>query len=106
MDEKRLKRLFNLSKEQFLKIFQFQNGRCPICNFVLKKANVDHQHDTGRINGLLCWRCNKAIGLLGNRIDRLKNAIQYLEFPPAVLALGHEVLGQIGSVTKRRRRKR
>jgi hypothetical protein len=40
---------------------------------------VDHCHETGRIRGLLCGRCNTGIGILGDTLDHLKKAVTYLE---------------------------
>lgn len=39
---------------------------------------IDHDHKTGKIRGLLCTRCNTAIGLLNDNIDFLRRAIMYL----------------------------
>ena len=43
------------------------------------KLVVDHCHATGKVRGLLCHNCNRALGLLKDKISVLKNAIQYLE---------------------------
>jgi len=48
-----------------------------------KRLAIDHCHETGDIRGLLCSKCNKALGLLGDDIDTLKRAIEYLADPPA-----------------------
>ena len=39
---------------------------------------VDHCHTTGKVRGLLCASCNTAIGLFKDNVDKLKNAISYL----------------------------
>jgi hypothetical protein len=39
----------------------------------------DHDHTTNQVRGILCERCNRAIGLLRDDVDVLKNAIKYLE---------------------------
>ena len=39
---------------------------------------VDHDHDTGEIRGLLCQRCNTAIGMLDDSPELLQGAIHYL----------------------------
>lgn len=56
-----------------------QNGCCLLCNIKPKKIVVDHCHKTGKVRGLLCNECNRAIGLLKENILTLKNAINYLE---------------------------
>ena len=40
---------------------------------------VDHDHETGKIRGLLCSNCNVAIGLLEEDISRMQSMIAYLE---------------------------
>jgi len=40
--------------------------------------NIDHDHTTGVIRGLLCSACNRAIGFFGDDIERLKKAVEYL----------------------------
>ena len=40
------------------------------------KMNVDHDHKTGKVRGLLCNSCNRGLGLLGE--DNLEKAILYL----------------------------
>lgn len=59
-----------------------QNGCCAICKTdKCKRLDnifcVDHDHDTGKIRGLLCDRCNKGIGFLPTT-DILTNSIYYL----------------------------
>ena len=60
-----------------------KNGaRCPICEHPFKNASnmvVDHCHATGKIRGLLCSRCNSALGIFGDNIAGLQRAISYLQ---------------------------
>lgn len=66
-----------------------QGGVCAICGRDEPNAHgrtgkkfqlsVDHCHDTGRVRGLLCQNCNRAIGLLGDNVELLRKAIDYLE---------------------------
>lgn len=63
------KRKYGLSKEQWLMIFNDQDGKCFICNRKLKiggrttprTASTDHCHETGKIRGILCMGCNTRI---------------------------------------------
>lgn len=59
-----------------------QNYKCAICFSVLgseTKAHIDHCHTTGKVRGILCQKCNQAIGLLMDSVDNLKSAQAYLE---------------------------
>lgn len=84
-----LKRTFNITLEQYNEMLVMQNNVCAICEKeetkVFKKTGkindlaVDHCHKTGNIRGLLCWRCNTAIGRFEDSIELLQNAVAYLE---------------------------
>ena len=60
---------FNISHEDYLKIFKKQNGKCAICGSEektldgltrkIKKLGIDHNHKTKEIRGLLCNSCNQ-----------------------------------------------
>lgn len=53
---------------------------CAICGeFTTVYLAIDHCHETGKIRGLLCTRCNTGLGLFKEDTDRLKSAILYLE---------------------------
>lgn len=47
------------------KLFKRQNGKCGLCqkseSEFKRKLNVDHNHKTGKVRGLLCYRCNKYV---------------------------------------------
>ncbi len=84
----RIKRKYGLSETQYLALYRSQNSCCPICLISLEicacgsnnehTAFVDHDHITGRIRGLLCYRCNRALGGFKDRISFLERAIKYL----------------------------
>ena len=54
------------------------DGTCAICGRN-QKLEVDHNHATGRVRGVLCSRCNGALGQFLDDIGMLKRAIAYLE---------------------------
>lgn len=47
------------------KLFTKQDGKCGLCekleSYFKHKLNVDHNHKTGQVRGLLCYRCNKYV---------------------------------------------
>ena len=51
---------------------------CEICGTTEGKLNVDHDHKTGEFRGILCSKCNWAIGLLNDNPELLLEAAVYL----------------------------
>lgn len=76
-----LNRLYGLSVEQFMEMLSNQGGVCGICGGVTlnKSLSVDHNHTTGQVRGLLCHRCNTAIGLLNEDVEIMYKVIKYLD---------------------------
>lgn len=74
---------YGLSADNFDSLVIEHGGRCGICSAQLVKLNVDHDHATGRIRGLLCSLCNRALGFFRDSPDRLRSAANYLENDPA-----------------------
>jgi hypothetical protein len=62
-------------------ILQAQNGGCAGCGVVQveRRLCVDHDHVTGRVRGLLCGRCNLAIGSVRDDPATLRHLANYLE---------------------------
>lgn len=81
-----LRKLYGLTEEEFNKLQEAQKGLCAICKnpqcnnrWKVSKLYVDHDKKTGQRRGLLCSRCNLAIGGLQHSKELLLAAIQYLE---------------------------
>lgn len=64
-------------------ILNKQDGRCAICGAnqaVSKRAfNMDHNHKTGKVRGVLCASCNNGLGLFKDDPVLLLKAAEYLE---------------------------
>ena len=76
----RMTRNTGISKEVYLAMFAAQGGVCAICKLRCVKAlAVDHCHATGKIRGLLCLRCNTALGGFKDDVTVMTNAIEYLQ---------------------------
>ena len=60
-----LKHKHGLTSKQYNEMFEKQNGLCAICGKpeVKKWLDVDHNHKTNKIRGLLCGSCNRMLGL-------------------------------------------
>lgn len=71
---------FGITEDQYNQMLEKQLGLCAICHKpdTIKLA-VDHCHETGKVRGLLCKRCNMAIGLLDDDPDRIISAALYVK---------------------------
>ena len=67
------------------------DGVCGVCKKSLdpdsRDTHVDHDHATGLVRGLLCQRCNQALGFLDDDIDRAHGVVLYLQNPPGSIGL-------------------
>lgn len=76
---------YNIAIADKQSMFLSQDGKCGICqeSFQIKKLVVDHCHGTNSIRGLLCLRCNCAIGLFSDDnqiiIQRAAGMCKYIE---------------------------
>lgn len=71
---------YGVTVEAYTELLERQNGRCAICGSfpITRLLGVDHNHETGKVRGLLCHECNVAIGFLQEDPDILNSAINYL----------------------------
>lgn len=75
---------YGLSLAQYSSMLSAQSGVCKICGAPPEdckphgRLNVDHDHDTGKVRGLLCNRCNVALGGFRDSPALLLSAVKYL----------------------------
>ncbi len=86
----RIKHVYGLTVEQFENLWNAQdrkcaNRYCPITTASPSELCVDHDHRTGKVRGLLCRRCNSAIGFMHDEVDRIRGLISFLRNPPGHL---------------------
>jgi hypothetical protein len=72
-----------ITKDQYATMCATQGGKCKICGEVpsgrFKRLAVDHDHKSGEVRGLLCVRCNRALGWFKDDFGLLEKAAQYLQ---------------------------
>lgn len=77
-----LKRRYNLSLGLYHWLGRWQKRRCLICGEKMGPSvalQVDHDHETGQIRGLLCRACNLGLGMFRDNQILMRRAIEYLE---------------------------
>lgn len=86
MRRNRLKCKYGMELEEYDALFEAQSGCCAICSIPVGQSrqnktyfDIDHCHETGRIRGLLCSRCNSGLGCFKDTPALLLEAIKYLE---------------------------
>ena len=71
-------RTYGISVEDVDAMLASQHGVCAICQ-TAPAIHVDHDHQTDKVRGLLCFRCNAALGQLGDDPLVLRRAARYVE---------------------------
>lgn len=87
-----IKTKYGMSREQYETMLAAQNYRCALNpthtepDAYKQKTgrrggfwHIDHDHVTGKVRGILCRTCNTAIGALGDSVEGLTLALNYLK---------------------------
>jgi hypothetical protein len=76
---------YGITPDDYQQLFQQQDGKCAICftNVVCRtrvtyNLFVDHDHQSGKVRGLLCHHCNAGLGHFRDSVENLQTAINYL----------------------------
>ena len=75
-------RTYGISIEDYEDKLIKQGGVCGICNRAkdgIKALAVDHDHESGKVRGILCENCNRGIGMFKHDQKLLNLAIAYLD---------------------------
>lgn len=80
---KHLEYKYGMTHDDYAEMLEKQDHKCAVCGIDEKHAEnsrlcVDHDHGTGKVRGLLCKKCNQAIGLLQDNADFCDAAGKYL----------------------------
>ncbi len=84
--KRRLLKDYNLPVEEYDRLLEAQGDKCAICEATETRTragnthllSVDHCHETGKVRGLLCNNCNRALGLFNDNPEMLRRAVAYL----------------------------
>tara|TARA_R110000744_G_scaffold176069_1_gene294952 strand:- start:35 stop:466 length:432 start_codon:yes stop_codon:yes gene_type:complete len=86
--ERSLKCKYGISLRDYEEMLESQGKSCACCGATENHTSgssregwnfaVDHCHTTGVVRGLLCNQCNRAIGMLGDTVEGIQKAIDYL----------------------------
>lgn len=77
--ERHLVRKYGVTQAAYDQMLAAQDYRCAVCRKTQERAfDVDHDHETGDVRGLLCTSCNRMIGHAGDNADNLEAAAAYL----------------------------
>ncbi len=78
-----LKHKFDLEEVDYMQMYANQSGKCAICGVEqeeeTRRLAVDHDHETGKVRGLLCTACNKGLGHFKDSPYLLICAVVYLK---------------------------
>ena len=80
-----LSKTYGLSEDNYYTMLEEQEYNCCICELPIDKEMhygkfvVDHCHNTGKVRGLLCNKCNLMLGNARDDIRILERGIEYLK---------------------------
>lgn len=73
--------MYGIDVPDYERMLAEQNNGCYICGKQpedKKALDIDHDHKTGKVRGLLCSNHNRALGLLNDDPDLLLKSVEYL----------------------------
>lgn len=74
-------RSYGITPQDYEHMLKVQEGRCNICRKSPdkdKRLHIDHNHDTGQVRGLLCFRCNFGLSFFHDSPEMLERAVSHL----------------------------
>lgn len=83
-------RRYGITESDYKKMLEKQKGCCAICGNKESAASynskngpqrlsIDHCHETGKVRGLLCFNCNRALGYFKDSTQIIQKALSYLD---------------------------
>lgn len=72
---------YGITLEDYERLWKEQDGKCPICGVALDsvwQVDIDHDHKTNKVRGILCNPCNLMIGHAKDNTEVMQSGIAYL----------------------------
>lgn len=79
LTDKRIRKRYGITLEDYRSMYEKQNGRCAICKKVWHRSLfIDHDHSTGKVRGLLCQPCNNFLAHYEHKWQLIPDLFEYL----------------------------
>jgi hypothetical protein len=79
-----LKKNYGISLEQKNKMILDQDKKCACCGDFLgidsKNMHIDHNHITKKVRSILCGKCNWALGMMDENVDKILKLAEYAKW--------------------------
>ena len=69
-----LRQRYGITQDDYLRMLASQNNACAVCHVKTpgngrgeRYFDVDHNHSSGQVRGLLCRNCNTTLGTIENK---------------------------------------
>jgi hypothetical protein len=72
-----IKKAWGMTVEEYKAFLASHGNRCGVCQST-EKLGIDHDHETGRKRGVLCKRCNMALGYIKDDIRKAYGLVDYI----------------------------
>jgi Autographiviridae endonuclease VII len=74
---------YGIGLSDYNRLLVEQDGKCAACGTTdvrngKTRFDIDHDHETGAVRGLLCGHCNRALGMLNDSADRVTALLSYI----------------------------
>lgn len=82
--DEEMRRRYGIGTTERDRIIHEQGGECAICRRRFdekRKPHIDHCHEDGYIRGVLCFTCNKALGMFGDNEAGIERVLDYFHRP-------------------------
>ena len=73
-----IKACYNITVKEYVECMNSSGGVCEVCG-TTENLCYDHCHNSMKFRGVLCKKCNIGIGALGDTLDGVTKAMNYLE---------------------------